>query len=116
MTVSAIYKPAPGETPGKLGHNQFTAGSELTLNCSVEGHSRNLTYSWSVTGNPSTPGCYGCYIDTSSTTFSLVVGKPSLHSFHAGNYTCHVSEIGKPDSSYSGDFSVTIFGEFDSKF
>ena len=113
MIVSAIYTPASGETPGELGHNQFTAGSQLTLNCSVEGHSRNLTYSWSVTGNPSTPGCYGCYIDTSSNIFSLVVGKPSLHSFHAGKYTCHVSETGKPNSSNYGNFSLTINGEFD---
>ena len=114
MTVSAIYTPAPGEVPGELGPNDFTAGSDLTLNCSVEGHSKGLTYSWSVTGNPSTPtGCYGCNIDTSSTTSSLVVGKPSLHSFHAGNYTCHVSETGKPDSSNNGNFCVAIFGEFD---
>ena len=110
MTVSAIYTSAPGEAPGELGPNDFKAGSRLTLKCSVEGYSGGLSYSWSVTGNPSTPGCYSCNIGTSSTTSLLVLGR--LHSFDAGNYTCDVSETGRPASSNSGNFSVTIFGEF----
>ena len=88
VTVSALYEPAPGEVPGKLGPNQFTAGSDLTLNCSVEGHSGALNYVWSLTGNPSTSGCGSCNINTSSTTYTLVVGTPELYSYYAGDYTC----------------------------
>ena len=114
MTVSALYKPAPGEVPGELGPNQFTAGSDLTLNCSVEGHSGALSYMWSLTGNPSIM-CYSyyyaCDIDTSSTTSTLVVGRPPLLSYYAGNYTCTVNETGRPASSNAYNFSVTVIGE-----
>ena len=112
MTVSALYEPASGEVPGELGPNQFTAGSNLTLNCSVEGHSGALNYTWSLTGNRSIPsGCDSCNIDTSSTTFTLVVGNPELFSYYAGDYRCTVSEIGRPASSNRDNFSVTVIGE-----
>ena len=55
VTVSAVYRPAPGEAPGELAPNEFTAGSELTLNCLVHGNSSELSYRWSVSGYPSTP-------------------------------------------------------------
>ena len=112
--MSAVYTPAPGEVPGELGPNQFTAGSLLNLTCSVEGHSDSgdLGYSWSVSGNPSTPGCTDrCGIDTSSTTSTLIVGKPHLYSYHAGNYTCTVSETGRSDSTNNATFPVTVIGE-----
>ncbi|CAI7992571.1 hypothetical protein GBAR_LOCUS1042, partial [Geodia barretti] len=111
VTVSALYKPAPGEVPGELGPNQFTAGSDLTLNCSVEGHSGALSYMWSLTGNPAAPsGCFSCNIDISSTTSTLVVGRPELYSYYAGDYSCTVSEIGRPASSNRDNFSVTVIG------
>ena len=122
MTVSAIYTPAPGEVPGELGPNDFTAGSDLTLRCSVEGHSGGLSYSWSVTGNSSTPGCYpgGCDIDTMSNiavmsmddSSTLVVGRPPLLSYYAGNYTCTVTEDGRSASENSDVFLVNVVGEF----
>ena len=111
VTVSALYEPAPGEVPGELGPNQFTPGSDLTLNCLVEGHSGALSYTWSLTGNPSTSGCYSCSIDISSTTSTLVVGRPTLLSYYAGNYSCTVSEIGRPASSNRDNFSLTVIGE-----
>ena len=114
MTVSAIYRPAPEEVPGELGPNDFVAGSELTLKCSVEGHSGGLSYSWSVTGNPSTPGCTGCGIDTTHTPMgsssTLVVGQP-LYSYYAGNYTCTVTEDGGSASENSDVFLVNVVGE-----
>ena len=112
MTVSANYRPAPVEIPGELGPNQFTAGSNLTLNCSVEGHSEALNYSWSVSGNPSTPGCYshGCDIISSSTTPTLILRNGLLFSYYAGNYTCTVSETGREEINSSDTFSVTVLG------
>ena len=112
MTVSALYEP-PGEVPGELGRNEFTAGSNLILNCSVEGHSGALSYMWSLTGNPSTPsGCGSkCNIDTSSATSTLVVGYPELLSYHAGDYTCTVSESGRSNSGNSHTFPVNVVGE-----
>ena len=35
VTISAVYTPAPGEDPEKWCPNEFTAGSALTLNCTV---------------------------------------------------------------------------------
>ena len=110
MTVSAIYTLVPGEVPGELGPNDFTAGSDLTLRCSVEGHSGGLTYSWSVTGNPSTPGCTSCGIDVGSSS-TLVVGRPPLLSYYAGNYTCTVTEDGRSASKNSDVFLVNVVGE-----
>ena len=121
MTVSAIYRPAPGEAPGELGPNDFTAGSDLTLNCSVEGHSGGLSYSWSVTGNPSTPpDCTSCDIDTTSNmavmsmgnSSTLVIGRPPLLSYYAGMYICTAIEHDRPGSRSSDDFSVSVVGEF----
>ena len=111
MTVSALYEPTPGEIPGELGRNEFTAGSDLTLNCSVEGHSGALNYTWSLTGNASTSDCYSCNINTSSTTSTLVVGRPELYSYYAGNYTCTVSESGRSNSGNSHTFPVNVVGE-----
>ena len=38
VIISANYTPAPGEDPGELGPNEFTAGSVLSLNCIVQGN------------------------------------------------------------------------------
>ena len=111
VTISVDYTAAPGEDPGKLDPNEFTAGSLLSLNCIVEGTSGDVTYSWSVMGNPSPPmECTDCSIDTSSTTSTLTVGRP-LYSHHAGIYTCTVNETGRPDINNSGDYIVTVVGE-----
>ena len=108
VTVSAIYRPAPGEVYGKLGPHQFTAGSDITLNCSVCGHSGSLSYIWSVSGNPNPPGdCSKCEIP-SSTTPTLKLG---IYSFFAGVYTCTVSGTGVPHSQNSDKFTVTVVGE-----
>ena len=114
VTISADYNPAPGEVPEELGPNEFTAGSELTLNCIVHGESGALTYEWSVMGNPDTTDCTNCVvIDTSSppSTSSLTLGKPALNSYFAGTYTCTVTESGRPDSSGMNDFTVTVVGK-----
>ena len=113
VTVNADYRPAPGEAPGELGPNEFTAGSELTLNCLAQGNSSELSYRWSVSGNPSTPDCEnnGCDLDLSSTISSLAVGKPPLYSYYAGVYTCTASETGRFDSGNSYDFTVTVVGK-----
>ena len=111
VTVSAVYRPVPGEVPGELGPNEFTAGSRLYLKCLVQGYSGELSYRWSVSGNPSTPGCTGCDIDLSSTTSTLTVGKPPLYSYYAGVYTCNASEAGRSDSGNSANFTVTVVGE-----
>ena len=108
MTISPVYIPATsGE---KLGPNEFTAGSILTLNCAAQGHSGGLTYAWSVTDNPDTPGCTGCDIDL-STTPVLTLQNPALYSYFSGIYTCTVSESGRPLSVNSDDFNVTVVGE-----
>ena len=109
VTISANYTPAPGEDPGELGPNEFTAGSVLSLNCIVQGASGDLTYTWSVMGNSPTPGCSVCG-SASSTTSTLTVGSP-LYSYPAGNYTCTVSESGRPDSDNSDDFTVRVVGK-----
>ena len=112
VTVSADYRPAPGEAPGELGPNEFTAGSELTLNCLAQGNSSELSYKWSVSGNPSTPpDCTGCDIDLSSTGSTRLVGKPPLYSYYAGVYTCTVSEAGRSDSGNGDNFTVTVVGK-----
>ena len=109
VTVIADYRPAGGE--GELGPNLFTAGSLLSLVCSVHGTTGDLSYSWSVRDNPSTPGCiYWCDIDTSSTGPTLTVGIPQLFSYYTGVYTCTVSESGKSASTNSEDFTVTVIG------
>ena len=110
VTVSAVYTPAPGEVPGKLGPDEFTAGSVVSLKCVVEGQSGDVSYSWSLTGNPITPGCSRCSVDTSSTTSTLYLGVFSLYSYYAGNYTCSVGERGRPNS-HSSSFTVKIVGE-----
>ena len=113
VTVSTVYRPAPGEAPGELGPNEFTAGSRLSLNCLVHGNSDELSYKWTVSENPSTSGCdnNGCAIDLSSTTSSLAVGKPPLYSYYSGVYTCTVSEAGRSDSGNSFGFNITVVGK-----
>ena len=113
VTVSAVYRPAPGEAPGELGPNEFTAGSELTLNCLAQGNSDELSYEWTVSGNTSTPTCTNpqCDIDLSSTTSTLAVEKPPLYSYYAGVYTCNASEAGRSDSGYIANFTVTVVGK-----
>ena len=115
VRVAAVYSPAPGEIPGKLGPNQFTAGSVLALQCLVEGHSGIVSYRWSLSGSPSTPGCSRCDIDTSSTTAKLHLGIFSLYSYYAGVYTCTVNENGSPGSSSSSSFPVSVVGELNGR-
>ena len=111
MTISADYTPAPGEDPGKLGPKEFTAGSDLSLICGVQGNSGgDLSYTWSVMGNPPTPGCSRCGIKL-STTSTLALSNVELTSYFAGNYTCAVSESGRPDSDNSDDFTVRVVGK-----
>ena len=115
MTIIEEYNPAPGEVPGELSPNEFTAGSELTLNCMVHGNSSGeLSYEWSVRDIPDTTGCSDCVIiDTSSpTTSTLIVGDPALYSYYTGIYTCNVTEDGGPDSSRNNDnFTVRVVGK-----
>ena len=116
VTIIEEYNSAPGEVPGELGLNEFTAGSELTLHCMVHGNSSGeLSYEWSVSDNPGTTGCSDCVIiDTSSppTTSSLTVGDPALYSYYAGIYTCTVTEDGRPESSGNNDnFTVRVVGK-----
>ena len=111
MTIIPDYISAPGENPGELSPNEFTAGGVLSLTCMAQGASGGLTYSWSVAGNPDPPPDCGCSIDTTPTTPTLEVG-PLLQSFRAGIYTCTVSETGKPSSESSEDFSVVLVGEY----
>ena len=108
VTISEGYTAAPGEGPGKLGPNEFTAGSLLSLNCIVEGTSGDVTYSWSVMGNPTPPPeCTSCTIDTSSTISTLTVGRP-LYSYHTGTSIHAVNETGRINS---GDYIVTVVCE-----
>ena len=109
VTIIPNYIPVPGEDPGELGPNEFTAGAVLSLTCMAQGASGDLTYSWSVAGNPDTPSDCGCDIDTTS-TMTLEVG-PLLQSFRAGTYTCTVSEAGRPSSESSDNFTVVVVGE-----
>ena len=111
-TVSALYTPAHGEDPEELGPNEFTAGSQLTLNCTVQGNSSGLTYAWSISGNSTNSDCTRCNIDLSPNAPTLTLGQPALNSYFAGIYTCTVSESGRPDSGNSDDFTVTVFGRF----
>ena len=106
-----MYTPAPGEDPMELNPNTFTAGSLLVLECVVMGSSSNLAYKWSVS-QTFTPTCFnnGCDIDI-STTSTLIVGRPHLLSYYAGNYTCDVSETERSDTNNNADFSVTVVGE-----
>ena len=106
-----MYTPAPGEDPTELDPNTFTAGSLLELECVVMGSSYNLAYKWSVTDNFVPKNCDRCDIDLSSTTSTLIVGRPHLQSYYAGNYTCNVSETDRPDTNNNADFSVTVVGE-----
>ena len=115
VTISANYNPASDEAPGELGSNKFTAGSELTLNCTVHGNSGVLTYVWSVRDNPNTTDCDDCVIiNTSSppTTSSLTLGQPSLNSYFAGIYTCTVTvSVGPEGSGNNDNFTVAVVGK-----
>ena len=113
VSVNAVYTPAPGENPTRLSPNEFTAGSKLMLNCTVEGNSGDLSYQWLVKDNISTEECDGikCAIDLSSTTSTLTLGNPPLLSYYAGNYTCNVGETSQPYVHNSDEFSVNVVGE-----
>ena len=111
VTIIPDYISAPGEDPGELGPNEFTAGAVLSLTCMAQGASGDLTYSWSVAGTPDTPSGCGCDIDTTPTIpMTLEVG-PLLQSFRAGTYTCTVSETDRSSSGSSDDFTVVVVGE-----
>ena len=110
VTIIPNYISVPGEDPGELGPNEFTAGAVLNLTCMAQGASEGLTYSWSVAGTPVPPSDCTCSIDTTPTIPTLEVG-PLLQSFRAGTYTCTVSETGEPSSGSSDDFTVVVVGE-----
>ena len=97
----------------ELDPNAFTAGSLLELGCVVMGSSNNLVYEWSVRQKfkPVCPDNDRCHVNVSSTTSTLIVGRPHLLSYYAGNYTCNVSETDRPDTNNNADFSVTVVGE-----
>ena len=109
VAITVDYTPAPDEAPGELAANEFTAGSALSLNCMVQGASGTLNYSWSVEGNPATPPeCAVCGPPTSHmSTLQLGV---ILFSYRAGNYTCSVSESGRPGSGNSDSYTVRVVG------
>ena len=112
MTISANYTPAPWEDPRELGPNEFTAGSQLSLTCIIQGNSSGtLTYTWSVMGNSPTPGCTYCRIASSTTSTLTISVVGPLRSYHAGIYTCTVSESGRPESENSDDFSIRVVGK-----
>ena len=109
VSISAVYAPAPREAPGILDPNQFTAGSILTLRCSAQGLSGNLSYRWSVSGNTSSSDCTSCAINVSSTTSTLDL--ENLYPYFAGTYKCAVSGTqGSP--LHCAYFIVTVVGEF----
>jgi len=112
VTISPDYTPAPGEAPEELSANEFTAGSVLYLTCITLGGSGNLTYNWSLQGNPTPSECDSCATPTSSTA-TLALGPPiyPLYSYYAGTYTCTVSESGRPSSGNSDSHTVTVVGE-----
>lgn len=117
VTVIVDYTPAQSETPEKLGPNEFTAGSHLTLICVVRGHSNsdNLRYHWSVAGSPSTPGCTACSNVIPSATHRVVYHW-KLYSWLSGNYSCSAREINKPEVySNSFIFIVKVVGKFKGK-
>ena len=107
-----MYIPAPGEDPTELDPNTFTAGSLLELECVAMGSSSTLAYNWSVSQD-FTPICLdnGCNVNVSSTASTLIVGRPPLLSYYAGNYTCDVNETDRPDTNNNADFSVMVVGE-----
>ena len=111
MTINADYTAAPAADFTELGPNEFTAGSLLSLNCIVHGNSEHLTYTWSVMATSYTTECTGCNINVSSATSILNLGSAALTSYHAGIYTCNVSESGRPDTYNSDDYTVTVVGK-----
>ena len=110
VTIRPDYRPAPEGDRSELGPNEFTAGSVLSLNCDVQGNSGSVTYGWSVTGNPDTPGCTSCAMPSSSTS-TLKLAQSALTSYFAGDYTCTASEGDRPDSGNSDTFTVRVVGE-----
>ena len=109
VIITVDYTPAPDEAPGELAANEFTAASALSLTCMVQGASGSLSYSWSVEGNPDTPGCRSANCDpptptTETLTFSF------LPSYYAGNYTCSVSESGRSGSENSDSYTFRVVG------
>ena len=105
MTITVDYNPAPDEAPGELAANEFTAGSALNLTCMVHGASGNLSYNWSVEGNPVVPEC--CSTPT-STTHTITID--FFRSYYAGNYTCSVSESGRFGSENNDSYTIRVVG------
>lgn len=93
-----------------MGPDEFTAGTTLSLDCSVMGNTLSVTYQWTRVYNFTPMSCSNCNETKISTTHSQTVGKP-LYSYHAGVYTCIASEDGKPDSTNNGSFTIKVVGE-----
>ena len=111
VTITPDYTPAPGEDPGELGPNEFTAGSVLSLNCDVQGNSSGVTYLWSAIGNRDTDECeVGRCNNPSSSTSTLRLAQLALTSYFAGDYRCTVSESGRSNSENSDTFTVRVVG------
>ena len=108
MTVSVNYLSSPDVVPEGLAANEYIPGHYVRFTCLVQGASGSLSYSWSVEGNPDTPsGCGGnCAIRTSTTSNFLVY----LYSYHAGTYTCSVSESGWSGSGNSDSYTIRVVG------
>ena len=107
-----MYTPVPGEDSNDLGPNEFTAGTDLKLNCTVEGNRNDLKYMWSVKNITTRPeSCTGCSIDTSSSISTLIVGKPPLYSYYAAVYVCTVNETSRPLSTNKDECSVNVVGK-----
>ena len=98
-----MYNPEPGVDPNQLGPNEFTAGSVLTLNCTLGGGSGDTDqhYEWSMTRNDGSQSCPSCTESVTSSMLTLI-----LYSYTAGNYTCATS-----DWATSENFTVTVVGE-----
>ena len=104
---------AHNEARGGLAANEFISGHHIRFTCMVQGDSGSLSYSWSVEGNPDTPsGCGAalCVIPCTSYTSNSLVFYP--YSYHAGTYTCSVSESGRFGSENSDSYTIRVVGMF----
>ena len=109
VTITVDYTPAPDEAPGELAANEFTAASVLSLICMVQGASGSLDYSWSVEGNPDTPGCSSANCDPPTSTTDILMFT-FLPSYYAGTYTCSVNESDKSGSENSDSYTIRVVG------
>ena len=93
---------------------EFTAGNELSLKCEVKGTSGHgsLQYRWYVKGQPDSPPECGrnCAGPIDMFNHSQIDFTPFLNSYHAGTYTCNVSESGNSGSENSSSYTFRVVG------